>query len=159
MQFTRANRTDPEKIFMVFKNSYSTAALSNGEAVMIDYATDADGVGVTVPAARGTVHNGSTIAGIAAATVAAGAYGLVQVYGYHSAVRQRIASGGETLAAGKPLYAPAAGSVFCLEAARFICETCSGNTKVSILKSVGFALGASSTLWTTVAQAAFIKAL
>lgn len=158
MQFKRTNRSDPERVFMVFRNSYATAAMTNGQAAMFDYTTDVDGVGVTKPAARSTTHNGNVIAGIVAETIAAGAYGLVQVYGYHSAVRQRIATSGATLAAGKPLYAPAA-AAFCLEAARFICTTCSSTTKVSVLEPVAFALGASSTLWTTVAQAAFIKAL
>ena len=82
----------------------------------------------------------------------------IQVYGYHSAVRVRSATGGSpAIAKGHPLY-NAAAAVFCLESARFICTTCSANTKVSVLQSVGFALAAQAE-WTTSAIAAFIKAL
>jgi len=158
MQFMRANRTDPEKIFMSFKNSYDTASLTNGQACMVDYTNDADGVGVTKPAARSTTHNGNVIAGIVAEAIAAGKYGLIQVYGYHSAVRMRSATGGSpAIAGGQPLYVAAA-AAFCVESARFVCTTCSGNTKVSVLKSIGFALAAQAS-WTTKTVAAFVKAL
>ena len=33
MLFQRINRSDPEKVFIVAKNTYSTASLSNGQAV------------------------------------------------------------------------------------------------------------------------------
>jgi hypothetical protein len=92
MQWQRINRTNPEKIFIVAKNTYSTASLTNGQAVMWDYVTDRDGVGVTKPAAS-TVSCGFAAAGVVAETIAAGAYGLVQVYGYHSAVLQRATTG------------------------------------------------------------------
>ena len=36
MLFKRINRADPEKIFIVVKNSYSTASLTNGQAVIWD---------------------------------------------------------------------------------------------------------------------------
>jgi len=36
MQWQRINRTNPEKIFIVAKNTYSTASLTNGQAVMWD---------------------------------------------------------------------------------------------------------------------------
>ena len=51
MLMNRINRTDPEKVFIVVKNSFSTASLSNGQAVIWDYTADADGVGVTKPTA------------------------------------------------------------------------------------------------------------
>ena len=38
MLMARINRTDPEKVFIVAFNSWSTAALSNGQAVIWDYA-------------------------------------------------------------------------------------------------------------------------
>ena len=49
MLFARVNRTNPEKVFIVAYNSYSTASLTDGQAVIWDYATDADGVGTTKP--------------------------------------------------------------------------------------------------------------
>ena len=57
MLFQRINRSDPEKVFIVVKNSYSTAAITVGQAVVFDYTTDQDGVGVTQPSTvlRGVV--------------------------------------------------------------------------------------------------------
>ena len=89
MLFQRVARTDPEKIFVVAKNSYSTASLTNGQAVIWDWTTDVDGVGVTLATATENVSQGTDVAGIATETIAAGDYGLLQVYGYHSAVRVR----------------------------------------------------------------------
>ena len=89
MIWQRINRTDPEKIFIVVKNTYSSATLTNGQVVTWDYTTDVDGVGVTKPA--GT--HGFAIAGLAAESIAHNAYGLVQVYGYHSAGRVDGSSG------------------------------------------------------------------
>jgi hypothetical protein len=83
MLFQRINRSDPERIFIVVKNGYSTASLTNGQAVGWDL-TDADGVNVTKIGATDIAHS---FAGIVAETIAAGDYGLMQVYGYHSAVR------------------------------------------------------------------------
>ncbi len=159
MLFQRINRSDPEKIFMVFKNSYSTASLTNGQACIIDYATDADGVGVTKPTDTYNVkalHNGAALAGIAAATIAAGAYGLVQVYGYHSAVRVRSWTGGApAIAAGTALACVSA--VFCLESYINYASATSTLTQLNV-RFAGFAL-ASQASWTTKAVACFIKAL
>jgi hypothetical protein len=84
MIFQRVNRTDPEKVFVVVYNSYSTAAITVGQVVNWDFGTDIDGVGVTRPTARAT-NAGLAVAGaVASASIAAGSYGLVQVYGYHS---------------------------------------------------------------------------
>jgi len=156
MLFERINRTNPEKIFAVVYNSYSTASLTNGQACMWDYATDADGVGVTKPAAI-AVAAGLAIAGVAAETIASGDYGLVQVYGYHSAVRVRtMTTTGTTphivkaVAAGTVLSSPIA-SVFCLE----------GQSTAStspIIFPAGFALAAQAS-FTTKAVAVFLKCL
>ncbi len=81
MLIQRVNRTDPEKVFVVVKNSYSTAAITVGQAVVWDYTTDADGVGVTRP----TTALMKLPAGIVeTASIAAGDYGLVQVYGHNA---------------------------------------------------------------------------
>ena len=151
MLFKRVSRTDPEKIFAVCKNGYSTAALSSGQAVTWDFITLADGVGVTMPLARAT-NAGVAVAGIIAQAIAIGAYGLVQVYGYHSAVRVRTITGNDpAITSGSPLALNAAGSVFCLESYD------SGSTNIQVAPC-GFALAASA-VWTTAAIAAFIKAL
>lgn len=151
MLLQRVNRTDPEKIFIVVLNSYSTASLTNGQAVQWDHQTDADGVGVTRPTARAT-SAGMDIAGVAAETIAAGEYGLLQVYGYHSAVRTRTVTGGSpAIAAGRPLVLNVAGSVFCLE------SVATGSTSV-LTYPCGIALAAQAS-FTTKAIAAFLKCL
>jgi hypothetical protein len=158
MLFQRINRTDPEKIFIVAKNSYSTASLTNGQAVIWDFTTDADGVGVTCPT-DGTGragHYGTAFAGIAAETIAHGSYGLLQVYGYHSAVRVRSWTGGNpAIAAGTALSCVAA--VFALSSYPAAAAATSTIT-LHNAQWVGFALAAQAS-WTTKAIAAFIKAL
>ena len=68
MIFQRLNRTDPEKVFIVVKNSYGTAAITVG-------------VGVTRP----TTALRSVCAGVVAdASIAAGEYGLIQIYGHNA---------------------------------------------------------------------------
>lgn len=152
MIFQRINRSDPEKVFVVAYNSYSTAAITVGQAVIWDFATDADGVGVTRPTARAT-NAGMACAGVvASASIAAGSYGLIQVYGYHSAVRMRTVTGGTpAIVAGRPLVVNVAGSVFCLE------SVSTASTAV-LTFPVGFSLGATSG-FTTAARAAFLRAM
>jgi hypothetical protein len=84
MLFKRISRSDPERVFIVVKNGYATAALSNGQAVMWDLG-DADGVNVTMCSTA--LKRQSAFAGIIAEAIAKGGYGLMQVYGYHPAVR------------------------------------------------------------------------
>jgi hypothetical protein len=159
MLFARVNRSNPEKIFIVAYNSYSSASLTNGQAAMWDYAADANGVGVTKPTAAnkaGGNHYGAALAGIAAETIAAGSYGLIQVYGYHSAVRVRSVTG------GKP--AGAAGVALALQTANFCLETVLGEIPATTTVTqtcwdfAGFMLAAQAS-YTTKAVACFIKAL
>lgn len=153
MLIQRINRSDPEKVFIVVKNSYSTAAITNGQAVTWDFVTDQDGVGVTMPLARAT-NQGFGVAGIVAtASIAAGDYGLIQTYGYHSATRVRtVTSGGVVATPGMPLALNAAGSVFCL-------ETFATHFTGIHIWPCAFMLSTLTNQWTTVAKAVFIKAL
>lgn len=159
MLFMRTNRSNPEKIFIVAYNDYSTASLTDGQAVIWDYAGSANGVGVTKPTAAnkaGGNHYGTAFAGIAAETIASGSYGLIQVYGYHSAVRVRSVTG------GKP--AGAAGVALALQNAVFCLETVLGEIPATSTVTqtcwdfAGFLLAAQAS-YTTKAVAAFIKAL
>ena len=151
MLYLRVNRSLPEKVFIVVMNSWSSASLTNGQPVMWDFPTDADGVGVTRPTARAT-NGGVAIAGVAAETIVAGDYGLLQVYGYHSAVRVRTMTGGApAIVAGSPLALNAAGSLFTLE------NWDTGATNIQV-HSCGFALAAQA-VWTTTAIAGFLKCL
>ena len=158
MLFQRVNRTNPEKIFLVAKNSYGTASLTNGQAVIWDWTTDGDGVGVTLATATENVSAGQDVAGIAAETIGAGDYGLLQVYGYHSSVRVRTMT--ETghdyhqsrgvVAKGTPLVGGIT-TVFCLEGI-------SPLATAQNLQPCGFALAANAA-FTTSAIAVFLKCL
>jgi hypothetical protein len=158
MLFQRVNRSNPEKIFIVAKNSYATASMTNGQAVVWDFTTDQDGVGVTLPT-DGTGragHYGTAFAGIASETIAAGDYGLFQVYGYHSAVRVRSHTGGlPAIIAGTGLSCKDA--VFALASAPAAAAATSTITTHNF-HWVGFALAAQAS-WTTKAIAVFIKGL
>lgn len=94
MYFQRANRTDPERVFLCVKNTYSTAALAANQWVAWDAVTDKDGVGVTKP----LLYNRTAIAGVAVEAIATDDYGLIQVFGYRSGAR---CSGGSGLATSK----------------------------------------------------------
>lgn len=158
MLFQRIKRTDPEKIFIVVKNSYSTASLTNGQPAMWDYATDADGVGVTKPADGATRagHYGIAFAGVAAETIAAGDYGLVQCYGYHSATLVMTYTG------GNPAVAQGTG-LACVDAAFSLTSYPAAAAATSTItlhnaQWAGFALAAQAS-FTTKAIAVFLKAL
>ena len=158
MLFQRINRTNPEKVFIVAKNSYSTASLTNGQAVIWDWTTDVDGVGVTLAIATENVSAGQDVAGIATETIASGDYGLLQVYGYHSAVRVRTMTTtshiyDESLAAvakGTPLVGGIS-TVFALEGV-------TPAVTAQNLQPCGFALAAQAS-FTTKAIAVFLKCL
>ena len=155
MLLQRINRSDPEKVFVVAKNTYSTAALSNGQAVMWDYVTDGDGVGVTKAVAGTAKHGGFVGAGIASETIAAGSYGLIQVYGYHSAVRVRVQTGGAVaVATGVPLGLVSA--VFALEP---LDVSQASTAVIRVQYPIAFSLGAATTAFTTTTGACFIRAL
>ena len=107
MEFQRVNRSDPERIFVVVRNSYSTAALSDGQWVAWDLVTDKDGVNVTKPS--GQLRNAT--AGVVVETIAHAEYGLLQVWGYKSNAR---CLGGTGLGTSKisnatPLYLQTSG--------------------------------------------------
>ena len=153
MIFQKVNRDDPEKIFVVVRNSY-TVAMSNGQAVIWDIVTDKNGVGVERPTAIVT-NAGIAAAGIVAEAIGVSDYGLVQVYGYHSAVRVRAATSAEVIVPGTALALAAAGSVFCLES--FDSSTAAATAR-PIRYPCAFSLGTYSS-WSTTTIAAFIKAL
>jgi len=142
MLFQRINRTDPEKIFIVAKNSYSTASLTAGMPAMWDYASEANGVAVTLPSAE----CGIAFAGITVGTIAHGAYGLFQVYGYNA---DAIVDGGTDVTAGNPLT---------MNAAAFELYKLSTASTAVLDQPCGFALAA-ITVATAAATAMFVKGL
>jgi len=149
--FQRISRTSPEKIFVVVKNNFSTAAITIGQVVQWDF-TAADGVSVTRPTARATNGGVATCGVVADQSIASAGFGLVQVFGLHSSVRMRVVTGGApNIAPGRPLAVNSAGSVFCAE---------SMSTAAAAIKIFPFAFSlATTTGFTTNARAAFIKAM
>ena len=158
MLFARISRANPEKVYVVVKNSYSTAALTNGQAVIWDWTTDCDGLGVTLATATENVSAGQDVAGVAAETIAAAGYGLVQVYGYHSAVLCRSMTATShvyhesraEIAKGTPLV----GGI----TAAFVLEGITPAVTAQNLTPCGFALAAQAS-FTTKAIAVFLKCL
>ncbi len=148
MLFQRVNRSDPEKVFIVGYNS-SGDSWSNGYAVRWDYSTDSDGVSMEKPAAIGARGIGkAAIAGIVAETIASGAYGLVQVWGYHSAIQMKAntaASSPEGAALASPILAQ-----YNLDGV-----TVTGTGANCYIKGFAF----TSVFWTTTATAGFIQCL
>jgi hypothetical protein len=116
------------------------------------YTTDIDGVGMEKPAARGANGVGpAAIAGVVAESIAAGAYGLVQVYGYHSAVRIKSS----TTNTG----AVAKGTALCgCVTAYYALENVPDTGTLANCYCKGFAFAAQP-LYTTTATAAFILCL
>jgi hypothetical protein len=86
MLFSRINKTDPEKVFIVVK---AGEALLQGRPVCYHWTGTDDGkIGWLADAAT----DGPLVVGLADAAIASGAYGLVQCYGYRSDAQMIMAS-------------------------------------------------------------------
>lgn len=97
------------------------------------------------------------MAGVAVETIASGAYGLIQVYGYNAAVSCRTATTTGTtplvvnaIAAGSPLHAP--------YASNFHLESFGSAAASYLIVPYGFALAAQAS-YTAKSIAAFLKFL
>lgn len=114
MMFQRLNETDPERIFMSVKNSYSTATLTVGQWCSFDIVTDKDGVSVTKPAG----HNRVSVAGVVIESIAHNAHGKAQVWGWRDDVMCVGGSGSLTakLTAGQGLKFATSNAAFAAQA-------------------------------------------
>jgi hypothetical protein len=100
MIFKRVNRTDAERVFVVFQAN--EASIAADDVVGLELAAaSVDGVKISQVAAT---EEHATV-GVADAAIANGSYGLVQVYGYRST--SRINTTGATLTPGVALGAVA----------------------------------------------------
>jgi hypothetical protein len=139
MEFQRAQRTDPERIFTVVKNSYSTATLAANQWVAWDAVTDEDGLAVTKPS--GVLRH--CLAGVVVESIVHADYGLVQVFGYRASARCSGGSGLNTskISEGTYLYIKTSG--FAVHGLHTIAST------VTIpawrLDKVGFAMSPTNT--------------
>lgn len=148
MLFQRVNRTDAEKVFTVVYNA-SGGSFTVGQALEYDTGTSADGIRVTTPSTAGL----SAFCGLATATIANGAYGLAQIYGYSStaSVKPDVTT---ALAAGKILL-PKNGS------ADLSCDGAAGIAAADGKSGFIIALQTNATMTTPVASAhkVFIRAM
>jgi hypothetical protein len=156
MIFTRINRANPERIFLVVYNSHGTSDMANGYAVAWDYVTDADGVSVMKPAAD---NDGFGMAGVAPGTITKTDYGLLQVWGFHTAARVK------TMTSTSGVYfealtevAKGVGLAGNLEAVWCLMGIGTGATSGMLIKHCGFALAAQAEV-TSAAIDVFVQAL
>ena len=78
MIFQRINRTDPEKVFGIFRNVAGATITANYPATWTS--SSPDGIRVTKPGSALL----SSLVGVANADIADSAYGLFQLYGYRA---------------------------------------------------------------------------
>ena len=86
MLLEQVNRTDPEKVFAVFTNSFA-GTLVNGDLLEWDVSGAAATLGVNCT--KSQTLRGPRVCGVCATpfTVNTSAIGFMQIYGYHSAVK------------------------------------------------------------------------
>ena len=97
MLFKRISRTDAEKMYIVVQN-VSGSTMTQGYSCVFDVSASIDGVRVT----QASSTDLQAYAGVADADIANSGYGLIQVYGYRSAVS--IYSSAGSSAAGDVLF-------------------------------------------------------
>lgn len=78
MLFSRINRSNPEKIYLVVK---AEEALLKGRPVCMHFTGTDDGL---LAATANAATDATMVVGLADAAIASGDYGLVQCYGYRS---------------------------------------------------------------------------
>ena len=98
MLFKRISRSSAETVFIVAKN-VSGSTITAGYSCAFDVGASVDGVRVT----QCTSTELSAYAGVADNDIANSAYGLIQVYGYRSAVYVKRSDNSATIATGSGL--------------------------------------------------------
>jgi hypothetical protein len=100
MRTQKINRDDAEKVEVIVQNGYTTATITDGQAVCWDYTNEVDGVTVSIPTtallplAAGLVSSPNGIASTE--------FGFVQCYGHHP---RGSVEGGTDVSVGDPLIA------------------------------------------------------
>ena len=150
MLFQRLNRTDPERVFVVFRNNEGATAAKDDTAQLELASASIDGVRVRQP------DTGLLFAfvGITDASTTDGSYGLVQVYGYRST--SKVFQTNTSQDTGVALVPTAAAAYM-----RSIATTVDSNTTVT-LQPIFAVLGesiASSSASATISAKLFLRAL
>lgn len=161
MEFQRLNRTNPERVFLVMKNSVGSSRSAN-EWVSHDVITDEDGVAFEKPNGL----NRNAVAGVLVETIADGDYGLVQVWGFRNAARMAGGSGLVTskITEGTFLYVKTSGYAAAARANISIASTAVVTISAHELDKVGIAMSptntaAKATSATTWVGKCFVKCL
>ena len=81
MYTQKINRSDPDKAFTAVLSAYATASLTVGQPVCYAANGTNDGIAVTRP----STALAAAFAGLVVGTIANGAYGSAQCWGYNSA--------------------------------------------------------------------------
>lgn len=128
MLFKRISRTDAEKIYIVVQNVCGST-ITQGYGCCFDVGASVDGVRVT----KCETTDMQAFAGVADSDIANNAYGLVQVYGYRSAVSIYASTGssatGDNLTVvGDQWGLTPATSVGTSKAFGFLCEAISASS-------------------------------
>lgn len=141
MLFKRISRSSAETVFIVAKN-VSGSTLTAGYSCVFDTGGSVDGVRVT----QASTTDLSAYAGVADNDIANSAYGLLQVYGYRSAIYVKRSTGASTLASGTSLLP--VGNVWSLtdqatspgtsKPFAFLCEAIADSTNTSSAWSANF---------------------
>lgn len=140
MLFKRISRSSAETIFIVAKN-VSGSTITAGYSCAFDVGASVDGVRVT----QATSTELSAYAGVADNDIANSAFGLVQVYGYRSAVYVKRSDNSATIASGAGLL-PVDGEWSLTHQATsgtaksfvFLCEAIADSTNSSSAYSANF---------------------
>ena len=105
MLFQRVQRTGPEKVFAICKNTEASAAMSDGECVVYSVSTTANWGSDVL---KSTAAAQLTVAGVVSGKdIPAGEFGTIQVFGFHPNVKTTAAA----LAAGVVVTSDAAAAV------------------------------------------------
>ena len=137
MILRKLGRTGGERIFMTLRNS-DTTAIAAGHWMAYDTVTDRDGVGVDKPAAKLL----NKIAGVSMSPLAAGEYGMFQVWGICPITKAKGSTQTTTLAltCGSPLAIATSG----FYPTRFAVTTTASNAAYAKQGSIGIVMGAAT---------------
>lgn len=150
MIFQRLSRTDPERVFVVVENNEGATIVADQTVQWELASASIDGVKVR-DMDTGNLH---AVVGIADAAIAAGAFGLVQVYGYRST--SKVFQTGTSIDTGVILV-PTAGQEY-LQSVASSTTSAANVTLQPVIAVLGESI-VDSTASGTVSRKIFIRAL
>lgn len=146
MLFQQVNRSNPEQVFIIARNTSGGSISANAP---VFFETDAVTDGNAVSQAQGLLSGTALFAGITNDVMANSSYGLVQVYGYRQSAYISAASAG--CAIGIPMI-PVAGQNYLTDSTS---AAANNFNAVTLMETIGAVAGNSAVLQWNV----FIRAL